>query len=266
MREGSDRFDGMLGSNAPLWQFANPRQSPRGGQLLASRKSYCLGGRCRALSTRIQDRRSSLSRKLTFIACAGCALAPAAVVAHHSRANYDMTKVIVVEGTVAALAWTNPHISMTLETQDPGGEQSRLEIELSSVSEALALGLKKEAIEPGSRVVVRVHPGRSGPDAKAAGLDVRTSDGTVYPLNIDARLAIVPAAEPASGITGHWAPTLESYRPWCHCAAYAGHGGGASGGGRGQARLGRNRRRLALRAVPTAVYLALSRSPDDRGQ
>jgi hypothetical protein len=58
-----------------------------------------------------------------------------------------MTKEIVIEGTVAALAWTNPHISMTLETRGPGGEQSRLEVELSSVSEALALGLKKEAID-----------------------------------------------------------------------------------------------------------------------
>ena len=122
-----------------------------------------------------------------------------------------MTREVVVEGTVAALAWTNPHISLTVETQGSDGEPSRLEIELSSVSEALALGLKKEAIEPGSRVVVRVHPGRSGPNAKAAGLDVRTSDGMVYPLNIDARLAVVPPPQPASGIAGHWAPTLESY-------------------------------------------------------
>src|SRR5512134_4201937 len=152
-----------------------------------------------------------MSRQLIFVACAVCALTPAAAIAHHSRANYDMTKEIVVEGTVADLAWKNPHISMTLETQSPGGEQSRLEIELSSVSEALALGLKKEAIEPGARVVVRAHPGRSGPGAKAAGLDVRTSDGTVYPLNIDARLAITPAAQPASSIAGHWVPTLESY-------------------------------------------------------
>jgi hypothetical protein len=147
-------------------------------------------------------------RQLIFVACA---LVPVAALAHHSRANYDMTKEIVVEGTVAELAWTNPHISMTLETQSPGGEQARQEIELSSVSEALALGLKKEAIEPGARVVVRAHPGRSGPGAKAAGLDVRTSDGTVYPLNIDARLAVLPAAQPASSIAGHWAPTLESY-------------------------------------------------------
>jgi hypothetical protein len=146
-----------------------------------------------------------------FVASAGCAVVPAAVFAHHSRANYDMTKEILIEGTVAALAWTNPHISMTVETLEPGGEQSRLEIELSSVSEALALGLRKEAIEPGSRVVVRAHPGRSGRGAKAAGLDVRTADGTVYPLNIDARLAVIPTPRPASGIAGHWAPTLESY-------------------------------------------------------
>jgi len=152
-----------------------------------------------------------MSRPLMFVACAVCAVAPAAVLAHHSRANYDMTKEIVVEGTVADLAWTNPHISMTLETQSPGGEQSRLQIELASVSEALALGLKKEAIEPGAHVVVRAHPGRSGPGAKAVGLDVRTGDGTVYPLNIDAKLAITPAPRPASGIAGHWAPTLESY-------------------------------------------------------
>jgi hypothetical protein len=150
-------------------------------------------------------------RCLELVACAVCACLPAAAIAHHSRANYDMTKEIVVEGTVAELAWKNPHISLTLATQSPGGEQSRLEIELSSVSEALALGLKKEAIEPGTRVVVRAHPGRSGPGAKAAGLDVRAADGTVYPLNIDARLALVPAAEAASGIAGHWAPTLESY-------------------------------------------------------
>src|SRR5262245_62159189 len=66
--------------------------------------------RCKTYA-RNPRRRSSLSRKLMFVACAVCALAPAAVFAHHSRANYDMTKEVVVEGTVAALAWTNPHIS-----------------------------------------------------------------------------------------------------------------------------------------------------------
>ncbi len=55
--------------------------------------------------------------QLMFVACAVCALAPAAAFAHHSRANYDMTQEIVVEGTVADLAWKNPHIFMTVETE-----------------------------------------------------------------------------------------------------------------------------------------------------
>jgi hypothetical protein len=87
-----------------------------------------------------------------------------------------------------------------------------LEIEVTSVSEAPVLGLTKEAIAPGSPVVVRVHPGRSGPRARAVGLVVTTGDGTVYPLNTDARLAIrAAAAVQAPGIAGRWAPTLESF-------------------------------------------------------
>jgi hypothetical protein len=147
-------------------------------------------------------------RQPMFFACAVGALAPAAAFAHHSRANYDMTREVVVEGTVVELAWQNPHSFMTVETQ---GEPSRLEIELTSVSEARALGLPREAISPGARVVVRAHPGRSGPAARAVGLDVKTSDGTVYPLNTDAQFEITPTASVARGIAGRWAPTVESF-------------------------------------------------------
>jgi hypothetical protein len=52
-----------------------------------------------------------------FVVWAVGAFAPGAALAHHSRANYDMSKEIVVEGTVANLAWSNPHNSMTLETE-----------------------------------------------------------------------------------------------------------------------------------------------------
>jgi uncharacterized protein DUF6152 len=150
-------------------------------------------------------RAASIFGQLTFVACTACA---PAVFAHHSRANYDMTKEIVVEGTVTELAWKNPHIFMTVETE---GEPSRLEIELTSVSEARALGLPREAIAPGARVVARVHPGRGGPSARAVGLDLKVSDGSVYPLNTDARFAITPAIPEARGIAGRWAPTVESF-------------------------------------------------------
>jgi hypothetical protein len=126
--------------------------------------------------------------------------------AHHSRAAYDMTSEIVIDGTVTDLAWKNPHIFMTVATA-----ATRVEIEVTSVSEAQSLGLTREAIAPGARVTVRAHPGRNGQMTRAVGLDVRASDGAVYPLNTDAKLALSRATVPANGIAGRWSPTLESF-------------------------------------------------------
>src|SRR5688500_18117652 len=140
----------------------------------------------------ILAQRAQMLRTLLLIVWSGCAFSPA--VAHHSRAAYDLTREVTVEGTVTRLDWKNPHIFMTVETADPDGERYPLEIEVASVSEARVLGLTREAISPGARVVVRAHPGRRGPRTRAVGLAVTASDGTVYPLNVDARLAIRPAA------------------------------------------------------------------------
>src|SRR5262245_59970928 len=77
--------------------------------------------------------------------------------AHHSRALYDMTQVVVIEGTVVELEWRNPHVSMTVATKNADGAAVRRDIEVMSVSEARALGLRQEAIAVGSQVVVRAH-------------------------------------------------------------------------------------------------------------
>ena len=196
-----------------------------------------------------------------------CAVVPTAA-AHHSRALYDMTKEIVVEGTVTDLAWKNPHIFMTVETKSPDGELYRVEIEVTSVSEAPVLGLTREAISPGARVAVRAHPGRGGLRARAVGLVVTTADGTVYPLNTDARLAIRAATVPARSIAGRWAPTLESFngvmaatRSWPLTEA------GRAAAQETASRFSlRHRRRLGdLRAVPRARFVDLPRGAHDRG-
>ena len=132
--------------------------------------------------------------------------------AHHSRALYDMTQEVVIEGTVTALEWRNPHVSMTVETKSADGTAVPRDIEVMSVSEARALGLRQQAIAVGSRVVVTAHPGRSGPTARAVGLTVRTSDGTVLPLNTDSRLTLAPTASvEAQSLAGRWAPSLEDF-------------------------------------------------------
>src|ERR1043165_3064313 len=116
--------------------------------------------------------RSVRSQRGALIAC-GATLVPVAAVAHHSRAVFDTTQEVVSEGTVTKLDWRTPHIYFTVETRGTGGEPFLQEIEATSVSEANALGLAKEAIAPGARVVIRANPNRQGAPARASGLSVK---------------------------------------------------------------------------------------------
>ena len=148
----------------------------------------------------------------TFVPLVGALCVTTVAEAHHSRALYDTSQEVVIEGTVVSLEWRNPHVSLTVESKGADGTAVRREIEVMSVSEARALGLRQEAIAVGSQVAVRTHPGRSGPTARALGLDVRTSDGTVLPLNTDAGLTLAPTSPTeAQSLAGRWAPSLQDF-------------------------------------------------------
>ena len=147
------------------------------------------------------------------VTAGACVFAASVAHAHHSRALYDMTTEVVFDGTVTKLEWTNPHISMTVATKGADGATVLHQVEVMSVSEAGGLGLRREAIAAGSHVVVRAHPGRGGPMARAVGLDVKTGDGTVLPLNTDAGFGAGPSAvREAQGLAGRWAPTVADFQ------------------------------------------------------
>jgi hypothetical protein len=153
-------------------------------------------------------------RSVTILAATAWTLpwAPSAAHAHHSRGPYDLTRETVVEGTVARLDWRNPHIMLTVETRDSDGLTRLQEIEMWAVSQARAMGPPREVMTPGAHVTVRANPGRSGLTARALGLDLRTDDGTVYPLNTDAGFGTPPpVSAEAQGIAGGWVPTVESF-------------------------------------------------------
>src|SRR5882672_3859281 len=154
----------------------------------------------------------SVFLKRLFLAFVGSATLVCTASAHHSGAAYDMTRFVVIDGTVTALSWKNPHISMTVETKDPDGALRLQEIEVMSVSQARGLGLRREAISPGARVVVRATPNRRGSGERAFGIAVTTSDGTAMPLSSYARFsATPPPVVQAQGLAGTWAPTVESF-------------------------------------------------------
>ncbi len=139
------------------------------------------------------------------LAVVTCALiAPAG--AHHSRAAFDTTVEVTIEGVVKNVVWANPHVYTTLEVTGADGRPATQEVEVGPLSTLRPLGLTQEAVATGDRVTVRANPNRAGPGHTVVGLDVTTSDGKVYPLHVFGRARPTPAAQKADGLAGRWVP------------------------------------------------------------
>lgn len=147
-----------------------------------------------------------------FLAIVFFSLVSIRAAAHHSPAAFDQTTEVDIEGTVTHLSWSNPHIILTLEVVDPDGKQYVQEVEAASVSEERAAGVRKEMIPIGAHVVVRAHPSRRGPEARANGLAITMSDGSRIPLHPTAGFDIAPAVHVrAESLAGRWAPASTEF-------------------------------------------------------
>ena len=61
-------------------------------------------------------------RSFRIVLCfVGATIEAAPADAHHSRAAYDTTIEVTLEGTVAKVLWANPHTYLTLELAGPQG-------------------------------------------------------------------------------------------------------------------------------------------------
>ena len=124
--------------------------------------------------------------------------------AHHSMAMFDMSKVEVIEGKIAKLDWMNPHMYLTVETTGPDGKPALIEGEGLGITQANVDGLKRDDLKPGTPVVVRINPNRSGWGKQVRILDVTTQDGEIHPFYAaNTRTRVLT---PATSIAGHWAP------------------------------------------------------------
>ena len=96
-----------------------------------------------------------------FVLAVAVALAGSTLVAHHSPVMFDMAKTQTLEGTVVEFAWTNPHSSIQLDVQTPGGVE-RWGVEMGSPNSMVKAGWKSTIIKAGDKVTVAVHPLKSG--------------------------------------------------------------------------------------------------------
>ena len=86
----------------------------------------------------------------------------APVQAHHSFAMFDMTKTVVLQGTVTEFQWTNPHSWLQVKVPGDHGDSTEWSIELGSLSGLRQAGWKPRTFQPGDKVTVTAHPLRDG--------------------------------------------------------------------------------------------------------
>ncbi|HXC59441.1 MAG TPA: DUF6152 family protein [Steroidobacteraceae bacterium] len=131
------------------------------------------------------------------IACGALAALPA--VAHHSSAMFDLSKELMVEGTVTEFSWKNPHSYLTVKTAN-----GPLVLELGPPSTLNPLGLRRDAIHVGDKIKIRAAPPRRG--TMALGRELIRPDGSTLPLMIGGSAKLPAPTAKAATIAGTWVP------------------------------------------------------------
>ena len=143
------------------------------------------------------------SAAILFLVAAASFGAP--LFAHHSQAMFDTSQEILIEGTVSRFDWVNPHMYLIVEAVGPDGETALIEGEGLAITQALVDGLDRDALTPGTPVIMRANPNRGGWGKQVRILDVTTEDGEIHPFyasNTRSR-----TLTPADSLEGHWAPS-----------------------------------------------------------
>jgi hypothetical protein len=77
------------------------------------------------------------------------------------------------------------------------------------ITQALVDGLDRNALPPGTPVVMRANPNRGGWGKQVRVMDITTQDGTVHPFY--AANTRTRALTPAKSLEGHWAPSRAGF-------------------------------------------------------
>jgi len=80
--------------------------------------------------------------------------------AHHSRAMFDVSQLISVEGVVTDVQWRNPHMWVTLDVPGPNGATESWGFEGSGAASMVAAGISPQILKVGNKVKIIAHPPR----------------------------------------------------------------------------------------------------------
>ena len=140
------------------------------------------------------------------------------VLGHHSDAGLDMNTVVELQGTVTEYRWRNPHIYITINSNNEHGEEIEWKVQAGPVAMMSGMGWTRDSIAVGDQVNIDVHPARNG---RPYGFlkSIVKSDGAVLATSFDPitgeGVSLVPTTIQAStSLNGIWkvdSTNLERY-------------------------------------------------------
>jgi hypothetical protein len=92
---------------------------------------------------------------------AGAALllsCPAAVLAHHSTAEYDAKQIVEARGEVVSVLWRNPHVRFEVSTKSIDGNDQLWEIESADLTRLDRAGLQRDIMKIGDTIAFAGNP------------------------------------------------------------------------------------------------------------
>jgi hypothetical protein len=89
-------------------------------------------------------------------------LCAAPVLAHHSFAMFDATKMMTQTGQVKEFEWTNPHVWLHITAPDQAGKPVTWSFEMQATATAASGGWRSDIVRPGDKVTVEFHPLKDG--------------------------------------------------------------------------------------------------------
>ena len=95
-------------------------------------------------------------------ALAALAIAVAPAFGHHSFSMFDQANAITLVGVVTGVEWTNPHVYIEMELNEPLRGARNWSIELGSPSILQRGGWKFNSVKKGDKVSAVVSPLRNG--------------------------------------------------------------------------------------------------------
>jgi len=103
-------------------------------------------------------------KRFVLINCLTLPLAALATtaVAHHSFAMFDRSQTQTIAGTVKEFELINPHGWLRIMVPDAKGVQSEWSLEMGGAGQLERSGWTQNAVQPGQKVTVQLHPLRDG--------------------------------------------------------------------------------------------------------